>query len=236
MKSRSEVSSLIEQEYTVLEKTIRKNSGSHSLKVEEFSNVGIRRVIVSKAKTKGVCIEFWSSEEQSEFLSENIGITQGSNTSSHGVWKYIDSLESAKSILESIMVSASEYEQHEIEEVEDEYNRSEIEELALSEMNNIDKAKYQGFWEVARKLNNHLGSIFHVDHAASIKQDRKSAISYKNLQILVKGINTSKNDSSWARLTYDEQREHILCCAQIIPQSDAEYVAFLIEQLRLYWD
>lgn len=58
LKSRSEISSYIEQEYTVLEKTIRKNSGSHSLKVKEFSNVGIRRIIVSKAKKKEFVLNF----------------------------------------------------------------------------------------------------------------------------------------------------------------------------------
>lgn len=236
MKTRTEVTELIEQEYTVLEKTIRKNSGSHSLKVEEFAALGIRRVMISKAKKKGICLEFWSTEEQAEFLAEKTGITLGKNSASHGVWKYLDSLDSAKSLLSDILHSAQEYDEHETVEIDEEYNRSEIEDSALAKMSNIDKAKYDGFWEISRKLNACLGSIFHVDHAISIKKGRESAISYKNLQILVKGINTSKNDSSWARLSYDAQREHILSCAKVVPHSDTEYIEFLIQQLALYWD
>lgn len=235
MKSRSELADYIGQKYTVLEKSIR-SSGCHSMKVEEFKALGIRRVIVSKSKKKGICLEFWSFEEQAEFLANKVGVTQGTNSSSHGVWKYLDSLETAIATLESIINSASEYDQIEAEIVDEEYNRSEIEASALSKMSNIDRAKYEGFWEVARKLNTSLGSIFHVDHAMSIRKGRESAICFSNLQILVKGINTSKNDSSWDRLTYEEQREHILYCAKVIPHFDTEYIEFLIEQLKLYWD
>lgn len=236
LKSREEITTFIAQNYNLLDKTIRKNSGNHSLKVEEFNVLGVRRVIISKAKVKGIALEFWSTEEQAEFLANKVDITQGSKSSSHGVWKYLGSLEEAKELLINVLKASAEYSEQEIEEVDDEYNRSEIEGAALSSMNNIDRAKYEGFWDVSRKLNLHLGSIFHVDHAKSIKHGRESAIAYQNLQILVKGINTSKSDSSWSRFTYEQQCSHIVNCAEIIPDSDIEYVNFLIEQLRLYWE
>ncbi len=236
METRSQLSELIEKNYKVLDKTIRKNSGSHSLKVDEFNNVGIRRVIVSKTKLKGVCLEFWSIEEQAAFLSEKIGINQGSKSSSHCASKYLDSLQEAKDLLQEVLKVSGEYSEYEVKEIDDEYNRSEIEENALSKISPTDKAKYNGFWEISKKLNTHLGSIFHVDHATSIKHGRESAITYKNLQIIIKGINVSKNDSSWDRFTYEQQREHILSCSKLIPGADHEYINFTVEQLRLYWD
>lgn len=235
MNSRTELSNFVEQNYNVVNKQVR-DSGNIVLEVEEFKAVGIRKIVLSKAKVQGLCIDFGSSDEQAEFLSSELDINQGVNKNSAWVWQYPKSLDETSDLLKNILQLSNTHSEKQIEEFESGYKRAEIEASALDTMTYTEKAKYNGFWEVAKKLNAHLGSIFHVDHATSIKQGRKSAIVNSNLQILLKGINTSKNDSSWTRFTYEQQCEHILHCARIIPHADEELINLLVKQLELYWD
>ena len=116
------------------------------------------------------------------------------------------------------------------------FNRNEIENEALSNLTLVEQEKYIGFWTVSKKLNRHVGSVFDVDHVISIKNGKSSAITHSNLQILIKGINASKNRSSWTRMSYDEQCEHIISNVKFIPNIDIDYIGLILKELEIYWD
>jgi hypothetical protein len=218
--------------YDVTQHTIRKGYGNHSLSISEFKEIGVRRVIICQ-NTKGVWIEFWSTDDLALLISGSLDISIGERSSSHGVWRMVNSTEEASLLLKDVVSACKSIEENDVEE---EYKREDIESKGLDKLNIIEKEKYNGFWEVAKKINNHVGSIFHVDHASSIKEAREASIIATNLQLLIKGINTSKNSKSWKRLDWEAQREHILINIKLIPDVNPKYIEFLLERLRLYWD
>ena len=218
--------------YEVLEHTIRKGHGNHSLKIAEFKEVGIRRVMLC-GNLKSTWIEFWSTDDIAIKIADSIEVTLGERSASHGVWKSVKNADDTLKLLREVMHACINIDEKDVAE---EFNRNDIESKALSKLNYIEKAKYDGFWEVAKKINSHVGSIFHVDHASSIKDAKESSIRASNLQLLVKGINTSKNSSSWDRMDWVSQKEHVLVNAKLVPNTNIEYIDFLLEQLKLYWD
>ncbi len=101
--NKSTVSEFINKYYTVTAQSIRKSCGSHSLKVDEFKKLGIRRVIISEPSKKGLLIEFWATDELAATISNELGIEQGENTRSHGTWKQIKSLNEVEYLLFQVL-------------------------------------------------------------------------------------------------------------------------------------
>jgi len=117
----------------------------------------------------------------------------------------------------------------------EEFNRAEIEANGYDALSEVERLMYDGFWEVSKKLNGVCGSIFHVDHAQSIKECGTKSIHHTNLQLLVKGINTSKNSKSWDRLSWEAQVNHIKSNVSIIPDIDTSVIKLLLSHLKIYW-
>jgi len=147
----------------------------------------------------------------------------------------VDSENDVIEILEAALKLCSEFQGDVAEEETHAFNRSEIEDDGYDNLSDVEKLMYDGFWEVSKKLNGVCGSIFHVDHAQSIKECGVKSIHHSNLQLLVKGINTSKNSKSWDRLSWEDQVNHIKSNTAIIPNIDSSVIKLFLSQLQIYW-
>lgn len=101
--NKSTVSNFLIKNYTVTEHSIRKSCGSHSLQVEEFKKLGVRRLIISESSRKGLLFEFWATDELAAAISKELGIEQSSNSRKNGVWKQINSLSEIEYLLPQIL-------------------------------------------------------------------------------------------------------------------------------------
>lgn len=207
-------------------------------KSESFKSAGINALILFRNSKGLVDVEFKLSKLILD-LRDQI-TTPNTRTRSDGFIITVSSEEEVKPTLESVLKSCDNFGELAAAEDSEEdsigLERVDIESTGYEGLSELEKIKYDGFWEISKKLNNVCGSIFHVDHAHSVKEHGVNSICHKNLQLLIKGLNTSKSSKSWDRLCWEAQKEHIKLNTSIIPNVNQDVVDLYLSQLKTYWD
>lgn len=107
-----------------------------------------------------------------------------------------------------------------------------------------DRYRYDEFDKIKKQLGSFLGTSFHLDHAAALKNKGKPGSHHPdNIQILIQGHNSKKSNQNWKRFTLDEQVEYILKIVEsyeiIVKKNkldfEKEIVESLINRLRLVY-
>jgi hypothetical protein len=200
-----------------------------------FKSVGVNSLIVFRNGKDLIDVELNLSRTILD-LRDEIALPNVRPRSS-GFIVTVESEDYVMTILEEALKLCSEF-QGEVAEEEleaEEFNRGEVEANGYDALSEVERLMYDGFWEVSKKLNGVCGSIFHVDHAQSIKECGIKSIHHTNLQLLVKGINTSKSSKSWDRLSWEAQVNHIKSNVSIIPDIDTSVIELLLSHLKIYW-
>ncbi len=202
-------------------------------KSDKFKDAGVNSLIIFRNGKSTVDVEFNLSRSILDLKDE----VELSNVRprSGGFIITVDSEEFVMDILKGALKLCYEFQGDVVENETDDLSRGEIEANGYENLAEVEKLMYDGFWEVSKKLNGVCGSIFHVDHAQSIKENGIQSIHHTNLQLLVKGINSSKNSKSWTRLTWENQVSHIKSNVAIIPDIDNSVIELFLSQLKIYW-
>ncbi|MCL1038272.1 hypothetical protein L2750_14120 [Shewanella submarina] len=202
-----------------------KQNGAHTLKLNELGSQFLRVSIGNQVKYGGLFIECKCkySHLASEITAANEDLLLFGERI---IWKNIEGPEEAVEFVNLLLGYVDE------EPDSNDFDRGGIEFDGMAKLSKVEHRRYNRFWEISRELNAELGSIFHVDHAMSIKEVGVDAITPDNLQILVKGLNTSKNVASWERLNFEAQHNHITTMAMMIPNVDMKLIDAILKDLQ----
>ena len=110
-------------------------------------------------------------------------------------------------------VSVEEHEANISNEIDEDIaplKRGEIIRLAEQSMSNTEKYRIDEFDAIAKQLKRFFCLDFEVDHAQALLNPEKPGAHHPdNLQLILKSHNARKNNDSWPRFSFDEQKKYI---------------------------
>ena len=133
------------------------------------------------------------------------------------------------------------------EEIEDdirEFDRDEIKERDSKSWSEKERYRFDELDRIKKQLSIYIGVSFELDHAKALANKDQPGLHHPdNLQIIIKGHNGKKSDSSWERFTIEEQIEYLQTMVkayEIIAKKnkmevEASIINSLMERLKIVY-